>query len=330
MLNVRDIMMSRIYQTAKGAITFVPLIYKRLSRSQGGHTSDFNYCYTQWLKHIKLLEQAGMDKIPESFVELGPGDTPGVGIAALASGVNRYYGVDVDIKIDPSLNLQFFERIIPFLSTNNNAKAATWAAWPACDDIDGEIIFPRNLLNQEMLAKNTGRERVEIIRRVLSNKKKPGDSIEFSCVSNDDAVDRIESGSVDLVSSTFVLQHVVDLEEIYSSMGRWVRPGGWMSHQIDFSALGFASKWNGHWSYEDWMWKIASGNRPFAINRAPYSRHVELINNQGFDIIYERKMTRLDGLSRCELATPFRLLSEDDLNCAGVFIVAKKRADDVL
>jgi hypothetical protein len=76
-------------------------------------------------------------------------------------------------------------------------------------------------------------ERIEAIRRAVTVPM-PSAAItaEYKAPWFDPRV--IEAGSVDLVVSQSVLEHVVDLPATYRALYQWVKPGGWMSHQIDF------------------------------------------------------------------------------------------------
>jgi hypothetical protein len=120
------------------------------------------------------------------------------------------------------------------------------------------------------------------------------------------------------------MEHVTDLATAYGVLFAMLRPGGWMSHQIDFRAHGTATAWNGHWQYSETAWKLLVGRRPFLINRAPCSTHVERIKAAGFDIVRRMDNPRNDGLPRSRLARRWQHLADADLHCSGTFIVARK------
>jgi len=75
----------------KGVATMVPGLHRLLARPGGGSTDSAEYCYGVWLKHLTFLWQSGMREMPSSVAELGPGDSLGVGLAALLSGASRFY-----------------------------------------------------------------------------------------------------------------------------------------------------------------------------------------------------------------------------------------------
>src|SRR5436305_500844 len=113
----------------------------------------------------------------------------------------------------------------------------------------------------------------------------PGDSIGLGLAA-------ILSGSETYVGLD-VLEHasnetnlrVLDeLVAIIRAMATWLRPGGVMSHQVDFSGPG-GQPWNHHWAYGDLAWRIMRGRRPCYENRVSLSRYVALFEEAGCEVI---------------------------------------------
>ena len=132
-------------------------------------------------------------------------------------------------------------------------------------------------------------------------------------------------GEVDLVFSHVVLVVCDDLERLYARFARWVKPGGWMSHQTSFVSCGVTPEWNGHLQFGEAAWKIIRGRRPFFVNRARLSTHLELADRHGFDVIQVLKRSDPGGIDRSHLAPRWRGMSEEDFHCAHAFIIARKR-----
>jgi hypothetical protein len=134
----------------------------------------------------------------------------------------------------------------------------------------------------------------------------------------------IEECTVDLILSHSVLEHVVDLRDTYAALYQWLKPGGWMSHQIDFKSHGISKRWNGYRGCSEAVWKLLFGKRLFMINRHPPSTHLKLLQEAGFKIVTQQKFLRTDGIGREELAPLWADITEEDLNCSGMYVIARK------
>jgi len=113
---------------------------------------------------------------------------------------------------------------------------------------------------------------------------------------------------------------------VYRAMYQWLKPGGYMSHQIDFKCHDSAREWNGHWTYSNLMWKLVRGKDVWLINRLPYSEHVELIEKAGFRIVGEQLVRRASNVRRRQLASKFRRIPDSDLTTTDAFVQAVKMA----
>ena len=97
-------------------------------------------------------------------------------------------------------------------------------------------------------------------------------------------------GTLDFIWSQAVMEHIEDTRAAYRAMHAWLRPGGFMSHSVDYDSHGHASGWNGHWTVPSLAWRIVRGNRPFFINRQPHSSHRSEIQAAGFEIVCEERI----------------------------------------
>jgi ubiquinone/menaquinone biosynthesis C-methylase UbiE len=158
--------------------------------------------------------------------------------------------------------------------------------------------------------------------------KKQKNLIRYMCPWNDPKI--IENDSVDVVFSQAVLEHVEDIKHTYRAMYRWVKKGGCISNQIDFESHGLSDEWNGHWSFSDVTWKLMKGNRPYLINREPLSKHLEAVQDAGFEIVSVIPVKTFPSdaytgaIERDKLAQKFRNMSEEDFTTASAYILAKK------
>jgi hypothetical protein len=127
-----------------------------------------------------------------------------------------------------------------------------------------------------------------------------------------------------MVFSQAVMEHIDDPGGAYRAAQRWLRPGGFMSHQVDFRSHDYTSEWNGHWACSSPRWRLIRGLSPYLINRLPYSSHVDLINASGFRIVHTVRHQENAGITRNQLAREFRWLNDDDLHTFTAFFQAAK------
>jgi hypothetical protein len=287
-----------------------------------GGTDSARYCYAIWLRHLSMIGRAGLATKFAAVTELGPGDSIGIGMAALLSGAQRYTGLDAARLAESNRNLALFDELVALFRSrapipSDQEYPLTRPHLPAYD-------FPASILSNADLGISLDRDRLAALRRDLSNlADAPGQVISY--IAPWGPADPVALGSQDLVFSQAVLQSVPDIASVYASMSRWLRPGGVMSHSISMDSLGSASRWNGHWAYSDTAWRLINGFSGHGVNREPMSRHLRLIRDCGFDVVNLLMTRRTDGIARGELATRFRQLDDEDLQTSGFYVLARKR-----
>jgi SAM-dependent methyltransferase len=251
-------------------------------------------------------------RMPERVAELGPGDSIGMGLAALLCGADRYYGLDALPLANLRRNLVVFDELVDLFRARAPIPGET--EFPGVKPKLKSYDYPAPLLT------SPDRDRIEKIRFSIENPVDPESMIRYVAPWWDPGV--IEAGRVDMIFSQAVLEHVDDLQTAYSAMRAWLAPGGWLSHQIDFRSHGTADDWNGHWTYGDGMWRLLRGRRAFLINREPHSTHVRLLREAGFTLVCDEAV-RDFAVGRHKLARRFASLSDDDLTISGAFIQAR-------
>jgi hypothetical protein len=283
-----------------------------------GGTDSARYCYSVWLRHLILGQHAESRRIPRVVAELGPGDSIGIGMAALLSGAEKYFALDLVRYSELTKNLAIFDELVSMYADKS----------PIPDDSEFPLLYPKldcydfpdYLIGGDALRKSLNPARVAAIRSSIRITDADDSMISYKAPWN--SPDVIEGGTVDLIFSQAVLEHVDDLSGVYAAMRKWIRADGVMTHQIDFKCHGKANNWNGHWTYSDLMWKIIVGRRSYLLNREPHSTHVNLIERSGFSILDDRVFRSTSELKRQQLDPRFRALSDDDLTTSGAFIVA--------
>lgn len=306
----------KLKSVLEGAVTLLPGAQALARRATGG-TDSARYCYTVWLRHLVLAHRGGLRSFPGIVAELGPGDSIGIGLAALLSGAKRYVGLDLVTHANLERNLAMLEQLIDLFSRRSPIPGAE--EFPGVRPRLEHYEFPAHILSESRLEEALAPARLERIRGALRGVAAQA-MIEYCAPWHDAAV--IRPGSADMIFSQAVLEHVDDLAGAYAGMRRWLRPGGLMSHQIDFGSHGTAHEWNGHWCYSDLAWKLVRGRRPYLLNRQPRSVHARLLAAEGFRIVLEQRVTLPSGVARERLAPRFRDMPDDDLVTAGWFVQA--------
>jgi hypothetical protein len=67
----------------------------------------------------------------------------------------------------------------------------------------------------------------------------------------------------------------------------------WASSTIPVKSVGWlwSHSWDGHWSINEFCWKVIRGRPHYLLNRLPHSAQMVLANSAGFQIISQ--LTRL-------------------------------------
>lgn len=315
----------KIRKLAGGVRSYFP--WKSPHKETGG-TDSSRYCYSVWMRHLVIAYKNGLTNLPNVIAELGPGDSIGVGLAGLISGVEKYYALDVLQHATIERNMKIFDELIELFAQRSNMPGND--EFPKVYPQLKSYNFPYQILTEEKLENSLNEKRIRLIRDNLSDIHKTNYDSIIRYVPSWSESEVIENCSVDMIFSQAVMEHVKDLETSYSAMFSWLKSGGIMAHQIDFKSHGIADEWNGHWSYSDLTWKLIMGKRPYLINREPLSTHIKLLNENGFkviDVIPTKDYpsdTYKDSIQRSQLANKYRNLSGEDFTTTSAYILAKK------
>lgn len=301
----------------KGALTFVPGVLPLMGIRPTGGSNTASYCYGVWMKHLTMLVDAGMPAMPLTVAEVGPGDSLGTGMAALLSGARHCLALDVVRFADRQRNLAIFDELVELF----RARAPRpHKSWPDFDALLDEGLFPHRILTREVLAETLSPGRIAAIRAEIDAGLPGGEGAFIRYRVPWGAPEPAEAGMADLVISHSVMEHVDDVELLHSACAQWLRPGGWFSHQIDFTDHGITGQWNGHLAYSPGAWKIVRGRRPFLLNRVLLSEHLRVIGQNGLALRRVMRNERQDGLARDALAERFRAFADEDLCCRGALV----------
>jgi len=274
------------------------------------------------MKHLTLLRERGMQAMPKSVVELGPGSSIGTGLAALLSGAERYVGIDAVVHATPQANLRVYRELCGMFERRDPRPRAGFPAYDMYLDAD---LFPSHILTPERLEETLAPERLNRLHTDVETLSKPSPSSAIRYHTWNER-NGLGEAQVDLVFSHVVMNQVDDLDRVYGMCARWCRPGGWMSHQIDLTSLRTTPEWNGHRRYGDLEWKLIEGRRPYFVNRETVGGHLELMERKGFDIVDVIRAKVGDGITREQHAQRFRSRPDEDLATHTAFVIARRKS----
>jgi SAM-dependent methyltransferase len=263
----------------------------------------------------------GLDTNPVAIAELGPGNSLGPGLAGILCGASRLYAFDVVNNMDIERNLLILEQLVELFSNQEPIPDENEfpGLLPALTCYD----FPSHILSPEKIRVNLQSERIAAIKAALRGDKTSGViEIKYYCPWHDSNL--IQKESVDMIYSNDVLEHVDDLEKTYNAVSQWLKTGGYLSHVIDFSSHTLTKFWNGHWRFSDLTWKLIRGRKPYLLNREPCSKHLSLLNKNGFELVSLTRSTEPSELKSEDLDRRFRLMSDTDLTTRLLHVIAKK------
>jgi hypothetical protein len=226
-----------------------------------------------------------------------------VGLAALLSGADRYVGLDA-VPYLANVNL---EKLFCDLTQMFSSKQL----------IPEYAEFPYHAIDWAHFP-----EKVERLRSEVSKGVNNGEIVKYQAPWN--SADDIEQASLDLIFSEGVLQCIDGLEDAYRAMFLWLKPGGYSSHAIGFSAGYLSPYWNGHWAYSDWQWRVVRGRRPFLLNREPLSSHINCAKKVGFEVKSVEREYYGSGLDVDALAPEFRAFNREDLQTSRAILILRK------
>jgi hypothetical protein len=310
----------RATQLAVGIASFIPG-FNQVYRRETGGTCSARYCYSVWLRHLVLASESGLGSPPRVVAELGPGDSLGTGLAALLSGVERYYAFDIVKFAGNERNLRIFDALVGLFATR--APIPDDSEFPLIRPRIRSYAFPRAILTEQRLSAALNPARIARLRHAVMHAEDTRGEVRYAAPWFDSAT--IERESIDMIFSQAVLEHVDELDDAYHAMRQWLKQTGIMTHTIDFKSHGLAPTWNGHWSYSDFAWKLLRGKRPFLINREPHSTHVSKLEAAGFALRRDECYESCGGIGREHVASRFSHITDGDLTTSESFIVAVPR-----
>ena len=299
-----------------GIASILPGIFDIFARPTGG-TSTAEYCYSVWLRHLITTRAKGQRKIPENVVEIGPGDSLGIGLAALLSGAKTYSALDVHNYSSIEKNLEIFDNLIKLFKTKSRIplNGSGSKVRPKLNN----YAFPSDIITDTILEKSLSEKRIKEIRNSIK-------SINSGCINYYVPWfgKEIKKSSIDFVIAQASIEYIENTMSVLRYVKSWMKTDSYGSLVIDYSSHHLSNKWNEHWTYSQFMWLILKGRQPFFPNRKTHSEYLDILHSCKFEIIHSERNKKVSQIKRKELNYKFREISEEDLNTAGGYFIIKK------
>jgi len=290
-----------------------------------GNAKPAEYAYSVFMRHLVKLHEYGMKKIPNRIAEFGPGNSLGVGLCALLAGTNEYYALDLVKYKNMEENMPILEDLIRLFKSKRDIPSES--EFPEIRPLLDSYSFPSHILTADYLTGSLSDERITRIKKLLAGNGGGGTgSIVIKYIVPWEDYPENELPQVDCVVSQAVLEHVDNLPGFYTVLSKIVTPGGYTSHQIDFSSHKLTVEWNGQWRITEKEWHWMREGDTYLINREPMSTHLKLLVDNGFEIKTIQTRIGEENLSiqRKELVERFKNITEDDFKTRGCFVAAVK------
>jgi hypothetical protein len=289
---------------------------------------DARYGYSVWMRHMAMLNAAGVQGPFPHVVEMGPGNSVATGVCALLSGAATYTGLDVldHLAVDQAV------RVADDVAALFHQRAAI----PGNDQYrylqpdPPSLAFPHAALLAFSGGAPLDANRVVAVRRdidALVRGTRAGTALRYVFPWREDM---IPAGSADLIFSQACLEEILHgtqrspLRDAFQTMFAWLRPGGVTCHQIDLGMYGL-EPWNVHWSWSDITWTLVRGRRDNFVNREPLSTYTALAESVGFEIL-STSVRKVHGVPEAALASRFKRLPDVDKTASGVHVILRRPA----
>jgi len=308
----------QLFPLLKGIATFVPGLYDPRRGATGGSVTA-RYCYSVWLRHLRTLNAACGPVTLRRAAELGPGDSIGIGLAAMLSGVDHLESLDVVRYASAPRNRAIFRELVELF--RSRAPIPDDREFPEVQPKLANYDFPHDLLTDARLAESLNDERIAAVELAIDGKASRV-SLEYQVPW--DARDLQHGAHLDLLYSQAVLEHVEDLEGTHRTLARFMRAGGVAIHAIDFRSHRITPGWDGHLQYSPTLWRLVKGRRPYLLNRKAPGEHLAALASAGFEVLAQIRTWSEPTIALNERAAAFRNWSDEDRRTTAMTVVARR------
>lgn len=248
-------------------------------------------------KIMSLIKMGDKDLADQMVLELGPGQSPDMLLAALLYGAKQAVGLDINNYLKGDIR-----------RCDNFRELREWIK---------EAIANEELPLTQAFNANRYDNLIEIPKT------------DFDIVLYDGYRFPFENESVDIIWTKSVLEHVKNPADTVREMRRCLKPGGIMCHIIDLrdhTAFENGNDWLGFLRHSNALWNMMTWNRSTWTNRLRASQWDSLFSRTGLNCIARDALAEKyhRDFSKKRLTQPFCDLMDEDLSIAWVSFVYKK------
>src|SRR5665648_324561 len=161
---------------ARGLATFVPGMNRFRAKGTGG-TDSARYCYTVWLRHIVMAERNRLNPHPSVVAELGPGESLGIGLAAMITGCDTYFAFDVVQHATTERNLQVYDDLVRLF--RGRTPLPDDDEFPEVKPRLERYDFPSDIYDDSRLQRALDDSRIERIRSAICDPNRADSPIRY-------------------------------------------------------------------------------------------------------------------------------------------------------
>ena len=211
-----DLMQTK--QIMKGVSTYFSEPFRKNVETSDEARKLARFCYAVWFRNLSIFQDLkDSNEIPSVFAELGPGNSLGVGLTALLTGVSKYYALDINRFWNPTINTKIFNELSQLFE--NNVQIPTNEEFPQFRTHPFRVGYP--VVNPAAISSDGWQQRKTSIERSISDEDmNVANSSIKSIVPWKDRVNEFEN-TIDLLTSQDSMEHVENIVDTYGAMWKY-------------------------------------------------------------------------------------------------------------
>lgn len=260
---------------------------------------DIDYVFLLYKHHLgKVSEKYNFQVADKVVVEIGPGSNLGLALCLIANGASKVYCVDKYHSLSPNLGSFYqdlVEKIVKLMS-GVMVDSETMRG-----HLDEAVSFQANqaIFNPEKLA--------------------------YICPC-DAAGLPLDDATIDLLLSHAVLEHVSNLRGVISENARVLKPGGYVSHQVDFrDHRNFDTPFD-FLRYSSTLWKLVNIGGGH-LNRVRPFEYLCRFSEAGFELLdcQAQVVEHIPQGAKEKFNKEFRKLTDDEISVLRFHLIARPK-----